>query len=219
MGALLPSCLLGWGLGGARPCASLGPSLLVAEELRVSAFQSSSESERRAPVKVLSPGARLEGTEMGGRVSPCAVRFDEGLERGWSAAADPSGETQGPMCQRASGGASPALSGKVKGVGRGTALSGRRLDKRCPGRSQEGASTRGARDGAQSWGRRWEGGGARVGGASADYSADPRSEACRHHRQLLDCLQESAEPGRGECPGLSTLRRLPALRSRLSTRP
>lgn len=134
------------------------------KELRVSTFQSSSESESRALVKVLSPSARLEGTEMGrhtagGRVNPHSVMW------AWKEAGTQQQiprERLGLTCQQASGSASWVLSGKVKGAGRSAAFLekaflGKRLGKRCSGWSAElGEGT----------GRQWE---PRVGGASGDH--------------------------------------------------
>lgn len=185
MGALLPSRLLGWGLGEPGPEPLWGLVSLLQKELRASAFQSSSESERRAPVKVLSPGARLEGTETGrhtagGRVSPCAGQCDEGLGRGRSAAADPSGASRPlelpPGCSLA------------KSRERGEAQ-----------HFSESALTRGAQDGAQSWERRWEGGGAQSGwgfwGPRHVETPDPKHVSATGRKThvcagLLSCLQE-----------------------------
>lgn len=86
------------------------------------------------------------------------------------------------------------LSGKVKGAGRGTAFLGKRLDKRCSGWSAELGEEMG-----RWWSPEW------VGLLGTTARGDPRSEACKRHREEDTGVRraaelppgERAEPGRG----------------------
>lgn len=188
----LPVCWAGiLGKPGSEPLWGLVS--LLQKELRVSTFQSSSESESRALVKVLSPSARLEGTEMGrhtagGRVNPRTVQCHVGLERGRRAAADPSGETRADV----PAGLWKCLLGALwqsQGSGEKRRISGKSISGKAPwqevlrmecraGRGQEGS-------GSPEW----------VGLLGTTAHGDPRSEACKRCRG-----EHTGVPGAAELP-------------------
>ena len=215
-----------------KPCSEpLWGLVSLQKELRVSTFQSSSESESRALVKVLSPSARLEGTEMGrhtagGRVNPLTVQCDVGLETGRCAAADPLEETWadvpaglwkcllGALWQSQGSGEKHRISGK--------SISGKvpwqevlRMERRA-GRGDGKAV--GAQSGWGFWGPRH----VETPDLKRVSVAEGNTQVCPG---LLRCLQEGGwDLGRGgvprseqaeRTPALHSLGPFPALRSRL----
>lgn len=225
----LPVCWAGiLGKPGSEPLWGLVS--LLQKELRVSTFQSSSESESRALVKVLSPSARLEGTEMGrhtagGRVNPALCNVMWAWKEAGAQQQIPR-ERLGLTCQQASGSASWVLSGKVKGAGRSAAFLekaflGKRLGKRCSGWSAELGGDRkavGAQSGWGFWGPRHM----ETPDLKHVSAAEGNTQVCPG---LLSCLQEGGwDLGRGgvphsehaeRTPALHSLGPFPALRSRL----